>query len=751
MKRPFRALFLSAVLLLGPRAESTVNITLRQGFDLNWYYHNDSSTYKRISYSTGYYRDYDGDGLADFLVILENLASGDWRIFTLNTAPTGGEKTYAADRTAGRDIASQPGTFVPRSLYFPFEPSMDSPDLVLVGTNAAADSLDFSRFIFWRLDKTDPAFPTQKSWTIDGVTSRSTILWPSVSWNSDRYPDFLVYDSAPNADGRFRVACYDGLDGSLIWARTLDLDPDDSGTGIDFFVAHYATPLLNVVVLPEGSSAWGNGDFDGDGKPEILLFYSFGYGDVLSTYGIKADITMLNSAGGFLAPYTSAWTRVFEAESAINPPVPYVRTDYDKDGFADMMILNPAVTSTPPPAVFEGYSLKKRASLFNSVAADFGNPPNDLSSFGVLDVMTYADMAPADINGDGWSDLCVFRYTALPTDFPLRVGVFNAYAGNGSAKGRLMWAHLDQFDDFDRTFWCGTDFDGDNINDLVLARDPDAPDDPVAGHVTWHVADLALSATTSTVVKEFDYSPSHSFSWNAATDDFLAGSLMFFTFGDVDGDGQRDTAGSVNCAVDTGDDGTIEMSYGFLFVYDNTPGANPPDITAEMELRVEGEDWIPYLYPTSAFLLPDGGAVDNNQDGFSNDIVLEGENAVVALSFQYKVAPPPPAQVSSPNPPDGGELPTDGVLKWEPARNATSYDVYLGTSQSAVDAATTASAEYQGNQPGTTFVPPAPFDPGRTYFWRVDACNMSGVTKGAVWSFRAVWRRTRAAWWRFYR
>jgi hypothetical protein len=94
-----------------------------------------------------------------------------------------------------------------------------------------------------------------------------------------------------------------------------------------------------------------------------------------------------------------------------------------------------------------------------------------------------------------------------------------------------------------------------------------------------------------------------------------------------------------------------------------------------------------------------------------------------------------PAVVEDPDPADGaGNVPVDQVLAWGAAIGAVSYDVYLGTDQTAVTNATTASGEFMGNQSGVSYVPTA-LDFTTTYYWRIDSRNGIGVTAGDVWSF----------------
>jgi hypothetical protein len=96
----------------------------------------------------------------------------------------------------------------------------------------------------------------------------------------------------------------------------------------------------------------------------------------------------------------------------------------------------------------------------------------------------------------------------------------------------------------------------------------------------------------------------------------------------------------------------------------------------------------------------------------------------------------------SPSPVDGDEhVDADAgstLLSWSAptAGNAVSYDVYFGTSQSAVKTATRTSTEFRGNQPGMSYTALGILS-ALTYFWRVDAIDGAGnATRGTVWYFR---------------
>ena len=76
-------------------------------------------------------------------------------------------------------------------------------------------------------------------------------------------------------------------------------------------------------------------------------------------------------------------------------------------------------------------------------------------------------------------------------------------------------------------------------------------------------------------------------------------------------------------------------------------------------------------------------------------------------------------------------------LSWSASGSASSFDVYLGTDETAVTNADPMSAEFQGNVSVTNF------DPGglmsiTDYYWRIDTVDdtgTGGTTKGEVWKF----------------
>lgn len=95
-----------------------------------------------------------------------------------------------------------------------------------------------------------------------------------------------------------------------------------------------------------------------------------------------------------------------------------------------------------------------------------------------------------------------------------------------------------------------------------------------------------------------------------------------------------------------------------------------------------------------------------------------------------------PTKASGQSPANGASnVSVDVELKWNAGLDATSHDVYFGTSEAAVESATTGAAGFfLGNQTETT-IDPGDLTPDTEYFWRIDEVNDNGTTKGDVFSF----------------
>lgn len=87
-----------------------------------------------------------------------------------------------------------------------------------------------------------------------------------------------------------------------------------------------------------------------------------------------------------------------------------------------------------------------------------------------------------------------------------------------------------------------------------------------------------------------------------------------------------------------------------------------------------------------------------------------------------------PGQATEPTPSEGQIRVNRNtvILSWQAGADATSHDVYFGTSTSPA---------FVQNQTGTTYDPPAALLRKTTYYWRIDEVNTAGTTTGDVWSF----------------
>jgi len=96
-------------------------------------------------------------------------------------------------------------------------------------------------------------------------------------------------------------------------------------------------------------------------------------------------------------------------------------------------------------------------------------------------------------------------------------------------------------------------------------------------------------------------------------------------------------------------------------------------------------------------------------------------------------------QARMPMPIDGDEHVDAGnniMLKWSPAPNVVSHDIYLGKAKNAVANASHSSSEYKGNLKDTSYQVENLYS-RNTYYWRIDEIDANGaITKGNVWYFR---------------
>jgi parallel beta-helix repeat protein len=115
-----------------------------------------------------------------------------------------------------------------------------------------------------------------------------------------------------------------------------------------------------------------------------------------------------------------------------------------------------------------------------------------------------------------------------------------------------------------------------------------------------------------------------------------------------------------------------------------------------------------------------------------------------------------PFEAWGPNPPGRRiNVAPNTILSWSAGRAAMSHDVYFGTDYDSVNAATTDSNEFMGNQDsnswGTGNYDPSGLAIRTTYYWRVDEVNdahADSLWKGHVRSF-TTFDSNLVGWWQF--
>lgn len=117
-------------------------------------------------------------------------------------------------------------------------------------------------------------------------------------------------------------------------------------------------------------------------------------------------------------------------------------------------------------------------------------------------------------------------------------------------------------------------------------------------------------------------------------------------------------------------------------------------------------------------------------------------------AFTVKDEPLPPSKAVIIAPPhDAVDIPRSQQLQWKNGTGgdpAASYDIYFGTNPQDVTDADPASSQFKTNQSHTgDLTAIQSFSPGSLgnnvdYYWRIDAKNAQGITKGDTWHFKTV-------------
>ena len=262
-------------------------------------------------------------------------------------------------------------------------------------------------------------------------------------------------------------------------------------------------------------------------------------------------------------------------------------------------------------------------------------------------------------------------------------------------------------------------------------------------------------------------------------------------------------ATNASTVVDIYDPATLPLNQWFHLAGVYTPGVS-------MELYLNGVLVETKTSGVSASQFSDNGysVLIGNRHAASTcgwkgslDDVRIYDEALSAVEIAAIGAGTPVVKANTPSPEDTAiGVGINDDLSWSAGADAVSHDVYFGTSESAVTAASrlagdvngngsvgiddftiltqqwlgtpvepyadldgdaevnledfavisadwldSADPVYKGNQAGVTF-DPGTMDEGKTYYWRIDEVNSYGTTTGSVWSFTT---RLAAALWEY--
>ena len=128
----------------------------------------------------------------------------------------------------------------------------------------------------------------------------------------------------------------------------------------------------------------------------------------------------------------------------------------------------------------------------------------------------------------------------------------------------------------------------------------------------------------------------------------------------------------------------------------------------------------------------DPGAWSGRQMNGALDDVMFFSRALTAAEIKSLV--PPKYKAMRPTPADKTVGVTTPLLQWKEGDTALFHNVYLGTSPELTEADKVAS-----NQPFSMYFHIPGWEPGTTYYWRIDEveADMTTVHEGVVWSFTA--------------
>jgi len=512
------------------------------------------------------------------------------------------------------------------------------------------------------------------------------------------------------------------------------------------FTATAGSPI-DVGLGPESIAV---GDFNADGKSDLA---------VANSVGSNVTVLLGNGSGGFTEAGSSPFSVGFF-------PLSVAVGDFNADGKADLAVANS----------FDDNVTILLGSGSGGFAAAAGSPVNVGAS--------PQSLAVGDFNADGKADLAVANGNddnvtvllgngsggfAAASGSPFSVGGFptSVTVGDFSGDGKADLAVANDTDD-NVTILLGNgsggftaaagspfnvgsapfsvavgDFNGDGKADLAGANNFDDNVTVLLGNGSGGFAELVGSP-------------------------FSVGSApTFVVVGDFNGDGKADLAvanqfdnnitvllGATPATVTNVTSSTVNGTYGVgaaisiqVVFTKNVAVTGTPQLALNSGATVNyssgtGTSTLTFTYTvaagqnsadldyTSISALTLNGGTINDLAANAAILTLPAPGAAGSLGANKNIVigsgPPAPTLVSPLN--GAIAVPVSTSLTWSSSTGATSYDVYLSTSNSPSFVANVATTNYT----------PSPLTASTEYFWKIVAKNGSGSTASAIWSFTTL-------------